>query len=182
VALQIVTVPGLGNSGPDHWQTLWDAEDPPCRRVHQADWETPSRADWVSTIDAAVAACAGSVLLAAHSLGCIAVVHWGGLGRSIQGALLVAPADVEAPSMPAGPRGFAPIPLRRLPFPSLVAASTDDPYVSIERARHFAGAWGSAFADVGALGHINALAGLGAWPAGRALIRRLLEAPEAGTR
>jgi len=78
---QVLTVPGLWNSGPDHWQSLWEAEDPGCRRVHQADWETPSRADWVSTIDAAVEACAGPVLLAAHSLGCIAVVHWGGLGR-----------------------------------------------------------------------------------------------------
>ena len=57
--------------------------------------------------------------------------------------------------------------LFRLPFPSVVIASTDDEYVSLDRARLFAGAWGSAFDVIGAAGHINAASGYGPWPDGR---------------
>ena len=174
----VLTVPGLWSSGPDHWQTLWEAAEPTWRRIQQSDWNTPSRADWVATIDAAVVAAPGPVVLAAHSLGCVAVAYWGRLGRGIQGAFLVAPADVEAASLPEGPRGFSPMPLERLPFRSIVVASTNDPYISIERARFAADAWGSAFVNVGAVGHINASSGLGSWPDGRALLGRLLEGSE----
>ena len=59
------------------------------------------------------------------------------------------------------------MPLARLPFPATVIASSDDPYVTLARARAFAAAWGAAFVDAGALGHINAASGLGDWPAGR---------------
>jgi predicted alpha/beta hydrolase family esterase len=65
------------------------------------------------------------------------------------------------------------MPLRRLPFPSVVVASTDDPYVTTERARRFAEAWGSRFVTVGDAGHINSQSSLGDWPAGFALLQEL---------
>ncbi|HTF82293.1 MAG TPA: alpha/beta hydrolase, partial [Cytophagales bacterium] len=34
-----------------------------------------------------------------------------------------------------------PMPLIKLPFPTMVVASEDDPYVSVERAQHFAACW-----------------------------------------
>jgi serine hydrolase len=172
--IAVLTVPGLWNSGPDHWQTLWEAEEPAWQRIHQADWETPLCDDWVSTIDGAVKATPGTVVLVAHSLGCTAVAHWAEIGRPIRGALLVAPSDVEAEAYPEGPRAFAPMPLHRLGFPSIVVASSNDPYVSLERARLFADAWGSTFVNVGPCGHINASSGVGAWPEGRALVNQLL--------
>ena len=170
----VLTVPGLCNSGPDHWQSLWEAEAPGWKRIQQVDWDTPRCADWISTIERMVRAEHAPVVLIAHSLGCAAVAHWAARGRPIRGALLVAPADVEGPAMPEGPRGFAPMPLQRLGFGSILVASRNDPYCSLDRARLFATAWGGTFVDAGSQGHINASSGLGRWPEGRALLDRLL--------
>jgi predicted alpha/beta hydrolase family esterase len=147
--------------------------------VEQLDWETPHREDWVATLYRAIQDAPGSVVLAAHSLGCVTVAHWAQLAAKrmplkVRGALLVGPSDVDAPSYPAGTVGFVPVPLVALPFPSIVVASTDDEYVTMARAAAFAEAWGSEFIDVGAKGHINSASGLGAWPEGQALLDRLI--------
>lgn len=170
----VLIVPGLGNSGPEHWQRRWEAEEPTWHRVQQADWNRPRCADWIQRLDEAVRSVNAPVVIAAHSLGCLTVAHWGGRSRRIQGALLVAPVDVEASSSPTGPEGFAPVPLVRLPFSSILVASSDDPYLSQSRARLFADAWGSTLVDVGPLGHVNAQSGIGRWEQGRALLSRLL--------
>ena len=49
--------------------------------------------------------------------------------------LLVAPSDPEGANYPKEPTGFSPVPRLRLPFPSIVVTSDDDPYVSLDRAR-----------------------------------------------
>jgi predicted alpha/beta hydrolase family esterase len=171
-------LPGLFDSGPEHWQTHWEQRDPTCRRVQQANWSTPRCADWVATLDAAVAYSADPVVLVAHSSACALVAHWArdasrdNVAR-VLGALLVAPSDPEGPNYPEGPTGFAPIPMLRLPFPSIVVASRDDEYVTMERAGEYAAAWGSELLDVGDAGHINASSGLGAWPVGYGLLQRL---------
>lgn len=172
-------VPGLWSSGPEHWQTHWEAADPSFRRVEQFDWDAPERREWVQRLDDAVRETGRGVVLAAHSLGCATVVHWAGLtGRTVRGALLVAPADVDGPGFPLEARGFAPMPLRPLPFPSILVASEDDSYLSMERARIMAEAWGSRLVEVGARGHLNSASGLGAWPEGRALLDELLALSE----
>jgi serine hydrolase len=173
---EILLVPGLWNSGPEHWQSYWERERSDCRRVLQRDWETPVRSEWVATLEAAVAGARGPVVLAAHSLACALVAHWAGASRElsgVRGALLVAPSDVEAPSYPAGTTGFKPMPLRPLPFPSIVVLSSDDEYVSPDRGHHFARAWGSRVVEVGAKGHINSASALGMWPEGFALVEEL---------
>ena len=81
--------------------------------------------------------------------------------RSVRGALLVAPSDTEASSYPVGLSGWDPMPLAALPFPSIVVASSDDPFVTLERAAAFAEAWGSRFVLIGAAGHINSASSLG---------------------
>jgi predicted alpha/beta hydrolase family esterase len=93
--------------------------------------------------------------------------------------MLVAPADVNREG-PAGRLlvGFSPIPRQRLPFPSLVVASRDDPYVEIDRAQAFARGWGSEFVDLGRAGHINVESGHGPWMKGRALLRGLINRVE----
>jgi uncharacterized protein len=55
VAAPVLIIPGLGGSGPDHWQSLWQARLPDARRVEQADWDKPDRAGWIAQLDAAVA-------------------------------------------------------------------------------------------------------------------------------
>jgi len=172
----ILLVPGLWNSGPEHWQSYWERERTDCRRVLQREWETPRCNDWVAALDAAVAGSSLPVVLAVHSLGCALVAHWAGGSRhlgKVRGALLVAPSDVEAPSYPTGTTGFAPMPLKRLPFRSIVVMSANDQYVTPSRARRFARAWGSRLVDVGPKGHINSASGLGMWPEGFALVEEL---------
>lgn len=171
-----LTVPGVTNSSPQHWQSLWEKEFPEkFRRIEQKDWERPVYADWIETIETEVQKEAPEkVVLVAHSLGCTAVAHWARkFGTKIKGALLVAPSDCEAENYTFDTKGFAPIPLERLPFKSLVVASTNDEYVSLKRARQFADAWESAFINVGAKGHINAGSGFGEWNEGLEFLRKL---------
>jgi uncharacterized protein len=172
---RVLLLPGLYDSGPTHWQSRWEREDPSFVRVVQQDWETPARADWVATLETAVAAAGPAVVLAAHSAACALVVFWSqATSRTVHGALLVAPADTDAASFPAGPTGWQPMPLARLPFPSIVVASSDDEYCTLPRARFFAESWGSRFFDIGAAGHINSTSGLGSWNQGRALLADLV--------
>jgi uncharacterized protein len=174
----VLIIPGLGNSGPQHWQTLWEASQPAYRRVQQNDWEHPRCRDWTRNIDAAISAAESPVVLVAHSMGCIATVHWAlssGANGPVTAALLVAPPDVEADTIPAGPTGFAPCPLSRLPFKSLVVASTNDPFATLERAKLFATSWGSELIILESAGHINAASGYGSWPQGAKLLDQLMQ-------
>jgi predicted alpha/beta hydrolase family esterase len=173
----VLVVPGLYNSGPGHWQTLWEKEYG-FARVEQAEWDLPRCEDWVRTLDETVSAQQVKVVLVAHSLGCIAVAHWAsGAGadvcRKVKGALLVAPSDCERVDFPPGAVGFKPIPRGRLPFRSVVVASTTDPYIPIERSEELAKWWGSTFVNVGACGHITTADGFGSWPQGLALLDEL---------
>lgn len=168
----ILILAGLWNSGPEHWQTQWERKYSKWERVAHRDWNNPARDEWVAELDAAIAACQGMPILVAHSLGCMLAVQWA-QSRSplkVAGAFLVAPSDTEASSYPIGTNGFAPVPMAPLPFPSLVVTSTDDPYVTVDRAHAFAGAWGSRVVEVGKAGHINGDSGHGDWPAGEALL------------
>ncbi len=175
-------LPRLHNSDSDHWQSRWEARDWSLRRVIQDDWETPRCGDWVARLDQAIALTGPDAVIIAHSAGCALVVHWAIAhpGRHIRGALLVAPSDPEAPSFPSGPTGFAPIPLQRLPFRSVVVASSNDPYVTVSRAQAFATAWGSEFVMIGEAGHVNSAIGLGDWPEGLAPLRSFRETRERG--
>ena len=169
---KILILPGLHDSGPTHWQSQWQQQHPEFTRVVQRDYQAPDRADWVATLDQAIRAHGDNVILVAHSLGCITVAHWAEhSGRSVAGALLVAPADTERAGFPADATGFAPIPQYWFPFPSIVVASDNDPYISAERSEALASAWGSRFVSLGDAGHISA--GYGAWPEGLAYLREL---------
>ena len=173
-AVTVLLLPGLGNSGPAHWHSYWEAAHG-YARVVQEDWDTPHLDDWMDRLHARIMADGHPKVLVAHSLACCLVAHWSRAYASdrVAGALLVAPSDVEAPSYPTGSVGFAPMPLDRLRFPSIVSASTDDPFVSVERAREFALAWGADFRLLGDRGHIGSAAGLGPWPEGHELLREL---------
>jgi len=167
-------VPGLGSSGPAHWQTYFERQNPEFTRIEQREWDAPDRAEWVDTLERALAGeDLSQVVLIAHSLGCVTVAHWAATyNHRIKGALLVAPVDVETAAFATlPPAGFGPMPLQRLPFSSKVVTSTTDQWVSAERARQFADAWGSELVVIGDAGHINAASGHGDWPAGLALLQ-----------
>ena len=177
-ATPVLIIPGYGDSGPEHWQSRWEAANPACRRVVQRDWLLPTLGEWLSTLEQRVAECALPPVLVAHSLGCALVAHWATRpGARAKGALLVAPADVDSPAhTPDEVRSFSPMPLRPFPFPSVVVASTDDPFSTMDRAARFAAAWGGRLVTLSRAGHVNADAGFGDWPAGEALLAELLGA------
>lgn len=175
----VLMVPGVNNSGPDHWQSLWQAKLPRALRAEQENWDWPDCEEWVAGLDRAAKAIAGEIVIVAHSLGCLTAVHWAlADGQAVRGALLVAPVDLETPDYPPGVGGFTPIPLVKLPFPSILVGSSDDSYCSLARAEEFARAWESQFINLGPAGHINAAAGYGEWPRGEELLRMLLPPPD----
>lgn len=173
----ILIIPGLSGSGPAHWQSHWEKLLPNAVRVEQSDWENPKRAPWVERLTAAIESYPDAVLVA-HSLGCALVANTlkENLATTVRAALLVSPTDVERPAPIDDPlREFAPMPLGRFPFKTIVAASRNDPYVKFERASFFAAQWGAELVDVGEKGHINADSGLGDWPEGLATLKRLVD-------
>jgi uncharacterized protein len=173
---KIFMIPGLGSSGPQHWQSYWEQQLPNCERIQQRDFDNAVCSEWIANIDAAVDRAGEHAVLVGHSCGSLAIAHWGvKFGRRVIGAFIVAPSDVEMPGFPYHPVGFAPIPLERLPFPSILVASSEDQYAPYERSRKFAAAWGSEFVDIGPAGHINTASGHGLWPEGLNLLREFLQ-------
>ena len=176
--MKLLILPGLDNSGPTHWQSIWEGQFENAERVQQQSWSAPVRQDWVTQLDAAIAASPQDVVLVAHSLGC-ALVNWWASScsgsehfKKVKAALLVAPPGVERASFPAP--SFAPMPIERLPFPSTVVASDDDPWCSLATAKRWAEAWGAQFYQVHASGHINADSNLGAWEQGQKWLAELI--------
>jgi uncharacterized protein len=72
--------------------------------------------------------------------------------------------------------GWLPVPRTPLPFPSIVAASRNDPLGRIERVAELAQAWGSRLVDLGEVGHLNPASGYGEWRQADAFIRELASA------
>jgi len=172
----VLILPGWHNSGPDHWQSLWQGAHG-YTRVEQHNWDFPLRGDWMIQLEEAILANPNAVLVA-HSLGCILVAAWAAhslISHKVKGALLAAPADVERPEMQHMLHSWSPIVRKRLPFPSIVAASRNDAYCSLLRASGLAQAWGSRLVDCGMSGHINTDSRLGDWPEGFALLQDLLK-------
>lgn len=172
----VLVLPGWQNSGPDHWQSRWEALHG-FRRVQQHDWMRPLRGDWLIQLEEAVLRSTRPVVLVAHSLGCIQTAAWASISQQthrVRAALLVAPGDVEQADVRPLLPTWQPIALQRLPFASTLVGSHNDPYCRFERAQALAQAWGSTLHDMGDAGHINAETGLGDWPQGMALLHDLL--------
>jgi predicted alpha/beta hydrolase family esterase len=179
---KILTIPGLNNSGPTHWQSLWEHKFPNSERIELGRWNDPDKDDWVAAIAAAIDAEADPVLIAAHSLGCHAFAHWfaaaSALTRTrIAGALLVAPPDLSRLRHEHGVAGFADSPPFTSRVPMIVVASDDDPYAKSAHVWHLSRKWNARFVNAGPFGHINADSGIGDWPYGQYLLASLQPAP-----
>lgn len=174
---KIFILPGLGNSGEKHWQSKWEEKFPQFERILQNNWESPNSSDWVGKIQNRLNEIPhDNIILVGHSLACITISLWAKhFPRNIKGAFLVAPSDTEAAGFPKQTTGFAPIPMGKLPFSSIVVTSSDDPFVSVPRAMLFAQAWGSIFFNIGKAGHINSDSDLGLWEVGLSLLKNLDE-------
>lgn len=166
--VEILVIPGLGGSGPDHWQSRWEAKLPTARLVAQADWNRPELEAWRDRIVEEAARAERPTILVAHSLGALAVAHAAPLlSKKVKGAFLVAPPSAEAlAGLDAVDPAFAAKKIERLSFPALVIASRNDPYAPYDESEAFAFALGAELADAGLSGHINSESGHGPWPEG----------------
>lgn len=181
----VLIVPGLRDAVAQHWQTLLEARlrstGRPVSVVPPPGREDLDCARKVAAIERTAQAIDGPIVIVAHSAGCVMVSRWSRqTTREVRGALLAAPPDFDTP-MPAGypalkdlrAGGWLPVPRAKLPFPSIVAASRNDPLAHFERTVELAGGWGSRVIDLGAVGHLNPASGFGEWPMAENFIREL---------
>ena len=164
----ILIVPGYTDSGPEHWQTRWQSRLSTARRVIQAEWSKPVREDWTAAMAKAVNEATRPVVIIAHSLGVTTAIQAiPQFTRPVAGAFLVGVPDVANPAIrPKHLMTFGPYPRDPLPFPSIVVASSNDPFCGLDVAEDLASAWGSVLIHAGEAGHINADSGYGPWPEG----------------
>jgi predicted alpha/beta hydrolase family esterase len=131
----------------------------------QSDWDEPSLPQWSAKVRRELNRVPGRVWIVAHSFGCLAAVQAAFDYRErISGVMLVAPAD---------PSRFGlqnVISASALGVPSVVVASTNDPWMSFDRAAAWADAWGAELINIGAAGHINVRSGHGPWPRGLSIL------------
>lgn len=171
----VLILPGYQNSDEKHWQTYWEKAHPDFYRVMQKDWEHPNASEWVEQLEATLQQCHSPVVLVAHSLGCLVVAKWASRTHTkIKGALLVAPPNPEEPIFPKSAQGFEEIPMTPFDFPSIVLASTNDPYATFPHVQRLAKAWGSRLVDLGKRGHMNSESDLGIWEEGYDYLETLL--------
>ncbi len=177
----VLFVPGLRDHVEDHWQTHLARKLPGSHTVPPLERDKLSCAARVAALEEAFTEITKPVVLVAHSAGVMIAVHWARrFAHKVQGALLVAPADLELP-LPAGypafetiqASGWLPIPRQLLSFPALVVASTNDPLARLERVEGYAKDWGALLVNVGAVGHLNPAAGFGEWPMAESLLQLL---------
>jgi predicted alpha/beta hydrolase family esterase len=169
--LDILIIPGLGGSGPDHWQTRWSQKLSTARVVAQEDWERPARAAWVGAILREIDLSTRPVALIAHSLGALAAA--GALAErneeKVKAAFLVAPPDLDNPGLAGAtvdPLFKEKAPQAALQVPGVLVASRSDPFAEWAFAERLADVWALDLADAGDAGHINAESGHGPWPEG----------------
>ncbi|MGW0749860.1 RBBP9/YdeN family alpha/beta hydrolase [Streptomyces sp. NPDC002587] len=181
--MHFLTVPGYTGSGPDHWQTHLENTYAGFSRVVQDDWESVERDRWVDRLDETVRGIDGEVFLIGHSCGSVTVAQWAATrwDSRVVGALMVAPADVEAADTLPAIKGQAPLPAVALPLKTHLVLSDDDPYLPLERGRALAGTWGSTVEVIPGGGHLATNDGYGEWGHVARLIARLSGTPLATT-
>jgi predicted alpha/beta hydrolase family esterase len=181
----VLIVPGLRDAVAEHWQTQLEASLVEADRrvasvppMGRGDLDLETRLD---AIERTAQALAGRLIVVAHSGGCIMLAHWARrTRRAVHGALLATPPDFDRP-LPEGyptlaeldAAGWLPVPRERLPFPSIVAASRNDPLGRFARVGELASAWGSRLVDLGEVGHLNPASGYGPWPRAESFIEEL---------
>lgn len=176
-----VIVPGMRDHVPGHWQTILADKLPDARTVPPPAVDRLSCDAQVAALDRVLSEVTGPVVLVAHSAGVMTTVHWAQRHRRhVRGALLATPPDFERPLPDGYPTvealredGWTPTPRTPLPFPSVVAASSNDPLGGLDRVLGLARSWGSRFLELGAVGHLNPAAGYGEWPRATELVHEL---------
>lgn len=157
----VIIVPGLRNSGGSHWQTLWEESIPHARRIQLTQWEQADLTAWKEGIQRELAQLDQPAILIAHSFGTLASASIAEESpEKIAGLFLVAPADPDKFGI------FNALPQRSLSVPASLIASSNDPWLTEQKAAYLALLWGTDYLRFKEVGHINAESQLGIWPEG----------------
>ena len=176
--VDILIVPGIGNSGPGHWQQRWKERMPTARAVVQDDWDNPDMEAWTSRLLEAVLYATRPVVLVGHSLGVHAIVHVASrlTDTKVKGAFLVAPPDLDliAPDYPRSPASSR-FPPRRFPSPPLSSDRRMMRCAARSAPRTLRSTGGLNFTMPVTSGHLNAASGHGPWPEGMLMFARFMQ-------
>jgi len=170
----IVIIPGLRSHVADHWQTLLAERLSATRSVKTVPplaFDKLNCGARVEAIQRTILPIEEPIIVVAHSAGVVMFLHWLATYRlNVKGALLATPPDFQSPLPDGYPtletlrsNGWLPIPSDVLPFPSIVAASSNDPLASLGRVQDMARSWGSRIVNLGGVGHLNPASGFGPW-------------------
>jgi uncharacterized protein len=170
---KILLVPGLHNSGPDHWQSRWHHDFPHWQRMMGLPWDKPDLTVWSAKLASKLRSRRGKAHLVAHSFGALAAIRASKLQPDkVASLFLVAPADPGrfgiADELLAGPLGVC----------AQLVVSRSDPWMSFERAEYWRRQWQLPLFDAGEVGHLNAQSGHGEWASGLQLLGELYRRAE----
>ncbi|MFT4099631.1 MAG: alpha/beta hydrolase [Burkholderiaceae bacterium] len=163
--MALLIIPGLGDSGPEHWQTWLQQRAWRAWRVEQPDWHDANLSRWSAAIGRSLRQrrhwrCAAQepVIAVAHSFGCLALARHLLDGEGIDAAMLVAPAAPRAVGVDDR------LVTHALSCPAVVIGSANDQWASIDDTLRLANAWGAGLINLGQVGHLNVASGHGPWP------------------
>ncbi|MDW4563782.1 MULTISPECIES: RBBP9/YdeN family alpha/beta hydrolase [Aeromonas] len=165
---KILLVPGLHNSGPDHWQSRWHQQFPQWQRMLGLPWDKPDLTVWSAKLASKLRSRRSRVHLVAHSFGALTAIAAARLQPDkVSSILIVAPADPARFGIPDEALAGS------IKVSAQLIASRNDPWMSFERAEYWSRQWQVPLFDAGEVGHINAQSGHGEWSLGLNLLNTL---------
>ncbi len=165
---KILLVPGLHNSGPDHWQSRWHQQFPQWQRMLGLPWDKPDLTVWSAKLASKLRSRRSRVHLVAHSFGALTAIAAARLQPDkVSSILIVAPADPARFGIPDEVLAGS------IKVSAQLIASRNDPWMSFERAEYWSRQWQVPLFDAGEVGHINAQSGHGEWSQGLNLLNTL---------
>ena len=165
---KILLVPGLHNSGPDHWQSRWHQQFPQWQRMLGLPWDKPDLTVWSAKLASKLRSRRSRVHLVAHSFGALTAIAAARLQPDkVSSILIVAPADPARFGIPDEALAGS------IKVSAQLIASHNDPWMSFERAEYWSRQWQVPLFDAGEVGHINAQSGHGEWSLGLNLLNTL---------
>ena len=165
---KILLVPGLHNSGPDHWQSRWHQQFPQWQRMVGLPWDQPDLTVWSAKLASKLRSRRSRVHLVAHSFGALTAIAAARLQPDkVSSLLIVAPADPSRLGIPDEALAGS------IKVSAQLVASRNDPWMSFERAEYWSRQWQVPLFDAGDVGHINAQSGHGDWCQGLDLLTTL---------
>ncbi len=153
---KILLVPGMHNSGPDHWQSRWHQQFPQWQRMLGLPWDKPDLTVWSAKLASKLRSRRSRVHLVAHSFGALTAIAAARLQPDkVSSILIVAPADPARFGIPDEALAGS------IKVSAQLVASRNDPWMSFERAEYWSRQWQVPLFDAGEVGHINAQSGHG---------------------